>query len=330
MKKNVRLVLLFALIAVMLVMTAVFASAATTEAELKSEIAAGNATVAGDITVTEGIVIDKATTITGTGTITFTGEGSLFTVTGSGNVTLDGVKATADAKTLVNADVNYTGTLTLNNCVFSVTGNCYMIRANCPGTIEVIGASTHYTHTGGAYGSNNNGIFSPETKKNANEEAVAGQLNIRAGSFATDGRTIIQVLGSTTVPYVTNIYGGNFTSTGSYIVHANNDGTVNIYGGTFVGINNYAGASLFRVSDGYASLNLHGGTFTQKGQGAVSDYHRGAYIVEKNSGYLNIEKAEDATLVFNHEGAGGMFYFASTDPTIEPRRPRLQVQRRNL
>ena len=82
MKKNVRLVLLFALIAVMVVMTAVFASAATV-ADADSFMEAinnGDATIEleDDITLDEGVIIDHDVTIIGNSyTITFT-AGSLL------------------------------------------------------------------------------------------------------------------------------------------------------------------------------------------------------------------------------------------------------------
>lgn len=83
MKKNVRLVLLLAMIAVMIVMTAVFASAAdvATADEFKAAVAAGGeVNLTGNITLSEGITIDRNVTIKGNGyTIEFTAGTKLET-----------------------------------------------------------------------------------------------------------------------------------------------------------------------------------------------------------------------------------------------------------
>lgn len=119
MKKNVRLVLLFALIAVMLVMTAVFASAAdvATADDFKAAVAAGGEiNLTDNITLDAGIIIDKDVTINGDGhTITFTAGTALETP----------ICNSADASPAVRTVESYAfnlvgGTVVFNNVTVSV------------------------------------------------------------------------------------------------------------------------------------------------------------------------------------------------------------------
>ena len=143
MRKNLRLVLLLALIAVMLVMTAVCVSAVdvATEAEFKAAVEnGGEINLAGNITLSESIAIDKSVTVNGNDYTITLGANKL--TTSAGTLTLNHVKTTHSSGYAVTAN----GELILQNCV--ITGSDASNGISVYGDLAVIDSEIT-TGTGG-------------------------------------------------------------------------------------------------------------------------------------------------------------------------------------
>lgn len=246
MKKNVRLALLLAMVTVMLVMTAIFASAATnvsTADAFQTAVAAGGeVNLTANISLSSSITISKDTTITGTGTITYTGSGYLFVTSGTANVTFNGTKVT-----------------TATGGILQMTGS---------GEINVTDAT--FTITGGSAA-----IFYPTGK-------CTSTVHVRGGSYSSKGN-VVAVGNSNGYEHDTYIYDGTFTATGSsHLINANNDGRVTIYDGTFQ--HNGSAGAVIRISDGESSVEIYGGSFTQNVSAALVEKNNGSLLISKQEG----------------------------------------------
>lgn len=272
MKKNVRLVLLFALIAVMLVMTAVFASAATIDVAAGGDLAtaisgatAGDTiNINGDVTVSATITIDKDITIVGNGG-TISSSVKTFTVT-AGTVTFQDLKVTT---TKVEA--------------FEFAGSA---------TVEFTGADTT--------------INSSSERCWADSLAThTGTVTIRDGKYTAGGYGwLTSDSGSSTL----NIYGGTFSSSGIRVISANNKITVNIYGGTF---SNTGTGDVLYIGDGSAKLNVYGGTFkieNAASAGNCLEKQNGAVTIATGKDESN----NDTVPAFRTNGTGAVVYTVAT------------------
>ena len=246
MKKNVRLALLLAMITVMLVMTAIFASAATnvsTAADFQTAVAAGGeVNLTANISLSSSITISKNTTITGTGTITYTGSGYLFVTSGTANVTFNGTNVT-----------------TATGGILQMTGS---------GEINVTSAT--FTITGGS-----KTIFNPMG-------TCTSTVHVRGGSYSSKGYIIV-VSNSNGYEHDTYIHDGTFTATGGYpLINANNDGRVTIYDGTFQ--HDGSAGAVVQVNDSQASVEIYGGSFTQNASAALIVKNNGSLLISNQMG----------------------------------------------
>lgn len=290
MKKNVRLVLLFALIAVMLVMTAVFASAKTVDvaaggdltAAISGAAAGDTINVKGDVALTATVTIDKNLNITGTGTIDVTGCTAVagFEIT-SGTVTFSGVtiKRTSgtgnypmihvkgeSSKLIINS-----GTYASDHETMRITEGASMemngghidggtsgngILLNKIGTLKI---------TGGL-------IDGYRTITAAGNASYTGEIIMSGGTIASNATQVNNV--GITLQYIDmTITGGTIISSGSMISKTNQGvkKQVNISGGTFI---QPAGSGkkfpAFNVGDSGVTINISGGDFYFYEDGAVA------------------------------------------------------------
>ena len=221
MKKNVRLVLLLAMIAVMIVMTAVFASAATIEVAADDDLVAivdaaqagDTILINGDVTVASTITLNKDLTFVGNGGAINGGSAKLFYVIG-GNIVFQDVVIT-----------------TKNVEAFEFNGNA---------VVEIKGDNTSVNTGTGRFAHSNT--------------SHSGTVTIQAGKFVFGGYGWQTSTGTSTL----NIYGGVFEGSGSRVLSFNNKITANIYGGTFT---NTGSGDVLYLGDSSAVANVYGGIF---------------------------------------------------------------------
>ena len=270
MKKNVRLVLLFALIAVMLVMTAVFASAAdvATADDFKAAVAAGGEiTLTDNITLDAGIIIDKDVTINGDGhTITFTAGTALdanvyvttstshadrfvasyaFRVTG-GNVTFENVTVSAPA------DATAKPAVLLVSAATDVTLDGFV--SNGGYITVVVDAAAELTIDGATnLGAGSQRQYILTTTLNATNAVITLKNGVIKNDTAiTDKGDMIYLSSKVTF----NMQGGEIGSGTDAAIYSPAAGTINMTGGTVVGKNGFNTA---------CALNITGGEFATAG-----------------------------------------------------------------
>lgn len=327
MKKNVRLVLLFALIAVMLVMTAVFASAATTDVAAGGDLAGAISSAApgdtinitGDVTVAQGIYLDKNITINGNGNkITFSAvsninaNGSLAEMRSGHGVIGYAFNLAGGTVTIQNATVVVPNDDTSKAAVFFVSGastttisgvttdgGWMTVAYNAAGTVNVnnstLGANSGHQYVLASSAAAANATFSMTggTVSHTTDGALraGGDMIAFAGyvNFSADGTTFASKGDTLFFPGGVNLSLKNST------VNSASGNAIAIAGNA----NNVVlidGGSV-SCANGCRALDVDGGTATVKN---VTSWH-GTFRIQ-SSGTLTVKSGNFGTGTLSHAG----------------------------